>query len=228
MASIKQQAQTKLEIPFLETADIQQLDDRGLVTAVKRGHAQAFRVLFERNNQRILRAAYRITHDQQDAEDALQDSFLRAYLHIKDFDGRSSFSTWLTRIAINSALMILRKKRTSREIPMEYSDASGKMLLVREPADPAPNPEHLYAQGQRRRMLRKAVGGLRPKLRRAIELSHFDECSLRQTAKAMRISTAAVKGRIFHARRSLRKSAVLKPVLESRVRRQTVGLRVAA
>src|SRR5580658_11162162 len=95
------------------------LDERGLVAAAKYGQTVAFDVLCERLAPRILRSLYRITKNREDAEDALQDSFLSAFLHIAEFDGRSTFSTWLTRIAINSALMILRKKRNSQEISLD-------------------------------------------------------------------------------------------------------------
>jgi RNA polymerase sigma factor (sigma-70 family) len=90
--------------------------DESLVEAVKGGHSAAFATLSERYRQQLFRAARRITRSCEDAEDAVQDTLLRAFVHVTDFDGRSSFGTWLTRIAINSALMILRKKRTSPKI----------------------------------------------------------------------------------------------------------------
>lgn len=213
--------------PFI-AASIQSLDEKTLVAAAKRGKGAAFDVLFERYKQMMLRAAVRITQRHEDAEDALQDSFMSAFLHIKDFDGRSSLSTWLTRIAINSSLMILRKRRTSREIPMETTDESGAKLAVREPADPALNPEKQYAQRQRGRMLRKAIGRLRPAIRKAIELRQLEEHSLKQTANMMGISLAAAKARIFHARRALRKSAVLRPINQNYSARRTSRLAVAA
>src|SRR5713101_10117696 len=98
------------------------LSDQSLVEAAKLGHSTAFDTLSERYRQQLFRAAHRITRSREDAEDAVQDSLLRAFLHMTQFDGRSSFGTWLTRIAINSALMILRKKRTSVEIVTDGND----------------------------------------------------------------------------------------------------------
>jgi len=95
------------------------LDEKKLVAAAKSGQSVAFDVICERLAPRIIRSLLRITKNREDAEDAMQDSFLSAFIHIGEFDGRSAFSTWLTRIAINSALMILRKKRTSHEISLD-------------------------------------------------------------------------------------------------------------
>src|ERR1700722_1997956 len=105
--------------------EFERLDDKRLVAAAKYGYTVALDVLCERLAPRILRALYRITKNREDAEDALQDSFLSAFVHIAEFDGRSAFSTWLTRIGINSALMMLRKKRTTREISLDDSADSG-------------------------------------------------------------------------------------------------------
>jgi RNA polymerase sigma-70 factor (ECF subfamily) len=209
-------------------AGILSLDEKTLVAAAKRGQEAAFDILFGRYKQMMLRAALRITQKHEDAEDAVQDSFLSAFLHIKNFDGRSSLSTWLTRIAINSSLMILRKKRTSREMPMESFNEFGEAMPVREPADPSLNPEKQYAQSQRRGMVRLAIGRLRPAIRTAIELRQIEELSLKQTANTMGISLAAAKARIFHARRALRKSAVLRPIKQTYSSRRTSRLAAAA
>jgi RNA polymerase sigma factor (sigma-70 family) len=229
MIELKTSGRTREEkkLPFV-AAGIQTLDERELVLAAKRGQEAAFDVLFERYKQTMLRAALRITQKHEDAEDAVQDSFVSAFLHLKDFDGRSSLSTWLTRIAINSSLMILRKRRTSREMPMETSSESGETMKVWEPVDPAPNPERQYAAGQRGRMVREAVRRLRPAIRRAIELRQLEELSLKQTASQMGISLTAAKARIFHARRALRKSAVLRPINLHYAARRSVRFAAAA
>lgn len=220
-------AQEEKKPPFV-AAGVQRLDERTLVAAAKRGQDSAFDVLFERYKQMMLRAALRITQKHEDAEDAVQDSFLSAFLHLKDFDGRSSLSTWLTRIAINSSLMILRKKRTSRELPMETSSETGEALKIWEPVDPALNPERQYAAGQRGRMVREAVRRLRPAIRTAIELRQLEELSLKQTASKMGISLAAAKARIFHARKALRKSSVLRPINQNYSARRSSRFAVAA
>jgi RNA polymerase sigma-70 factor (ECF subfamily) len=178
--------------------------------AAKGGHPTAFTMLCERYRQQLLRAAHRITKSREDAEDAVQEALMSAFVHLTDFDGRSTFATWLTRIAINSALMILRKKRTSREIAMEGTDDFGTGPLTYQVPDRAPNPERRYAQSEKEKLLRKAVRRLRPTLREVIEIQQLQERSMRETAEAMGISLAAAKGRLFHAKAALRKSPILK------------------
>jgi RNA polymerase sigma-70 factor, ECF subfamily len=92
--------------------------EQALVAAAKQGQVEALGALCQPLARKLIHSAQRITRNREDAEDALQDAFLSAFIHIKNFDGRSSFSTWLTRIAINSALMTLRKKRSSQEVPV--------------------------------------------------------------------------------------------------------------
>jgi RNA polymerase sigma-70 factor (ECF subfamily) len=152
---------------------------------------------------------YRITKNHADAEDALQESFLSAYINLHRFDGRSSFSTWLTRIGINAALMTLRKKRTHRELPIEGPDESGERTTYFETPDHAPNPEERFAKSEREVLVREAVQSLRPTVRKALELGHMQEKSMRETAQVLGISVAAAKARLFHARAALRKSRKL-------------------
>ena len=184
--------------------------EKSLVEAAKGGHSTAFGTLCGRYGQQLLRAAHRITRNREDSEDAVQDALLRAFVHLGDFDGRSSFSTWLTRIAINSALMILRKKRTSLETATVGADDFGMDGPVYEVADRAPNPERQYAQSEEQKILKKAIRSLRPSLREVVEVQQLQERSMRETARAMCISVAAAKGRLFHAKVALRKSSILK------------------
>lgn len=182
------------------------LSDDSLVQAAKSGHSTAFATLSERHRKQIFRAAYRITRSSEDAEDAVQDTLLRAYLHVTDFDGRSSFATWLTRIAINSALMILRKKRASPEIATEYNDDSAAEGPRYEITDSRPNPETCYAQSEAESMLKKAIQRLRPALRVVVQIQQLQERPMRETAEAIGISVTAAKGRLFHAKNALRRS----------------------
>ena len=163
--------------------------------------------------QKLFWAVRRITRNHEDAEDAVQDAFLSAFLHLESFDGRSTFSTWLTRIGINSALMILRKKRNSRKI-CAYGLAEDEPMW--EVPDSAPNPETRYAERERDRLLRSAVHSLRPKIRRALELHAFQDNSLEQTALQLGISVSAAKARVFHAKAALRKSKVLRNISDRR------------
>ena len=194
-------------------------DERRLVAAAKYGQTVAFDVLCERLAPRILRALFRITKNREDAEDALQDSFLSAFLHIREFDGRSAFSTWLTRIAINSALMILRKKRTSHETSLEGSPGSGANPASWEMPDHAANPEKRYAQYERENILRGAISTLRPTIRKVIELQQLQEHSMKETAAIIGISVPAAKARLFHAKIALRKAPRLKSIRAGRATR---------
>ena len=199
--------------------EFERLDDKRLVAAAKYGQTVAFDVLCERLAPRILRALLRITKNREDAEDALQDSFLSAFLHIGEFDGRSAFSTWLTRIAINSALMILRKKRTSRETSLEGSADSGAKPASWEMPDHAANPEKRYAQYERENILRGAISTLRPTIRKVIELQQLQEHSMKETAAIIGISVPAAKARLFHAKIALRKAPRLKSIRAGRTKR---------
>src|ERR1700675_911001 len=167
--------------------EFERLDDKRLVAAAKYGQTVAFDVLCERLAPRILRALFRITKNREDAEDAMQDSFLSAFLHIGEFDGRSAFSTWLTRIAINSALMILRKKRTSHEISFDSSaDADSKSPSWEMP-DRAPNPEKRYAQHEQENILRGAISTLRPTIRKVVERQQLQEHPMKETEATLAI-----------------------------------------
>jgi len=150
-----------------------------------------------------------ITRNHEDAEDAVQDAFLRAFLHLQSFDGRSTFSTWLTRIGINSALMILRKRRNSHEV-MPTKDSENESSW--EATDSTPNPEQEYAEQERLRLLRGAIAGLRPSIRRALEIHALQGRSVEEMASEIGISVCAAKGRLFHARAALRKSKVLRNI----------------
>src|SRR5258708_26347807 len=184
--------------------------EQWLVEAAKNGHCTAFDALSERYRQQLFRAARRITRSIEDAEDAVQDTLLRAFVHMRAFDGRSSFGTWLTRIAINSALMNLRKKRASREIATDYSEEMAADGVRCEISDWRPNPERRYAQSEEESMLKKAIQDLRPALRAVVQIQMLEENSMRETAEAIGISVGATKGRLFHARKALRRSVMSK------------------
>jgi RNA polymerase sigma-70 factor (ECF subfamily) len=149
----------------------------------------------------------RITRNREDAEDAAQECFLNAFVHLKDFDGRSQFATWLTRIAINAALMKLRKNRRAREVPIDEPNPSSEPVAQREFRDGAPDPEERCSLCERKRIVVSAISGLRPRARNVVELIHLQEHSIRETAQILGISTAAVKTRMFRARVTLHRIA---------------------
>ena len=208
--------------------------DSNLLEASKRGQSTAFGALCERYTQQLFRAAHRITRSHEDAEDAVQDAMIRAFVHLRDFDGRSTFATWLTRIAINSALMILRKKRNSYELPMETNDETGAGGFIFEIADHAPNPEKWYARSEEERILKNAIQRLRPTLREVVQMQQLQERPMKEAAKEMGISVAAAKARLFQAKLALRKSSLLKvmnrrrPGVAMRMFVPCAGKRIAA
>jgi RNA polymerase sigma factor (sigma-70 family) len=186
------------------------LSEGSLVEAAKRGHSAAFDTITEPYRKQLFRAAHRITRSCEDAEDAVQDALLSAFLHVKDFNGRSSFGTWLTRIAINSALMILRKKRASWEIATDCNDESVADGLLYKITEHQPNPERRCAQREEEAVLKKAIESLRPALRVVVQIQQLQERSMREAAKTIGISVSATKGRLFHAKKALRKSLIPK------------------
>ena len=178
--------------------------EQTLVVAAKNRDEQAFEALFKRYQQRVLRVVLRYTRVREDAEDIVQLSFHKAFTHLCRFEGKSSFSTWLTRIAINEALMFLRSTNGVREISMDEAGDAGGSATSLEIADSRQDPEGSYLQRERAQVLLLALKDLRPRMRQALELRELAEFSTEQTAEQMGLSVGAVKGRIFHARRKLR------------------------
>jgi len=175
-----------------------------LVVAAKNGDEQAFETLFKRHRQKILRVVLRYAHVREDAEDIVQQSFQKAFVYLHKFEGKSSFSTWLTRIAINESLMLLRHGRALREVPVDdHSEAEGNGASLEMP-DSSPDPEASYLRRERAQILSETLGNLRPGIRKAVELRELAELSTEETARRMGVSVAAVKARVFHARKKLR------------------------
>ena len=141
--------------------------------------------------------------NNEDAEDVAQESFQQAFIHLQNFNGDSRFSTWLSRIAINAALMKLRKKHYLLNVSLDESTAEQPSSRL-DLEDQGLNPEQLYAQIERQRILSEVMKELTPGMRKAIQLRELDERSTEETAQIMGISVTAVKGRVFHGRRKLR------------------------
>jgi RNA polymerase sigma-70 factor, ECF subfamily len=181
------------------------MNDELLVLAAKSGDTTAFVELRRRHATKVLRTIYRVTRNWEDAEDALQDSFLQAYLHLNKFENRSTFASWLTRIAINSALMILRKKRPY-EISIDDTRAGFEAGDKWELRDLRDDPEARYVQIERNEKLRSAILRLRPNLRDVLELQQTQEFSVKELAQVLGISSAAAKSRVLRARTALRAS----------------------
>jgi RNA polymerase sigma-70 factor (ECF subfamily) len=181
-----------------------EMSEAALVSMAKLGDSDAFVVLSRLHSNRILPTIYNITRNWHDAEDALQDAMLRAFSHLKDFQEKSSFSTWLTRIAINSALMILRKRRGCYEIPFYGTGDLGDNYECREVKSPAENPESRLARKEREELLKDAILRLPQILKEVVELRQARGYSTREIAQALGISVPAVKSRLARARLTLR------------------------
>jgi RNA polymerase sigma-70 factor, ECF subfamily len=185
-------------------SDLRATEDATLVAAAKKGEAAAFATLVEQYERRIFSVALRMTRNREDAEDIVQQSFQKAFVHLNSFVGRSSFSTWLTRIAINEALMLLRKNRGLREVLIDDLNGNEETATALEIPDSSPDPEAIYSRREWERMLSSAMNELPHRTRRAIQLYELDERSSKETARIMGISVSALKGRMFHGRRRLR------------------------
>lgn len=190
------------DVEFVD-GSFEAVNDQLLVLTAKSGDFGAFVELRKRHSSKLLGAAYRITRNLEDAEDAVQDSFLKAYLHLDRFEGRSSFGTWLTRIAINSSLMILRKKR-SCEISIDRTNRDSEVSEAWELPDFKEDPELSYMRTEREEMLQSAILRLRPGLRRVIELQQSHDYSTKELAQILGISVPAAKSRLLRARLALR------------------------
>ncbi len=187
-----------------------------LLSDAKRGEPEAFEALCQTLRPRLIKIALRIARNREDAEDAVQDSIMKAFVHINDFHGNSRFSTWLTRIVMNSALMINRKNRSARQISADELPSTGEPGLHFQIPDRSPNPEQTYVERERRTILHSAIRRLRPRIRAVVEMAQFRELPIKETAKVLDISVAAAKGRFFHARATLRKSVTLRAAVKAR------------
>jgi len=188
--------------------------DLDLVQRATANDAAAWDQLYKMCAAKLYRCAIAVLRNREDAKDAVQDCWLRAYTNLKSFQGRSSFSTWLTRIVINSALMILRKKRNECQPRDQDLDGIEKDSLSFQLFSSSPNPEQICAEEERKNLLNAAIANLEPRLRTAVQMGQLRERSLKETAGALGISLAAVKARLFHARVKLRKSPVLKAIVQ--------------
>lgn len=180
-------------------------EEHKLVAAAKNGDSTAFDILCRQSSSMAFKIARRIMRTAEDAEDAVQESFQLAFVHLKNFKGDSRFSTWLTRIVTNAALMRLRKNNGRREFSVEETFEFQPRSLPLDVEDQSLNPEQLCAQAECHWLLCKAVAELSPGMKRVVELRELDERSTQETACIMGMSVGAVKARVFHARRKLRR-----------------------
>jgi RNA polymerase sigma-70 factor (ECF subfamily) len=175
-----------------------------LVEAARAGDIGAFESLVRRYDRSVFRIAQHITQNREDAEDVVQDAFLKAYQNLGQFQGQSKFYTWLVRIAVNEALMRLRRRRPERTVSIDEDIKTDEDSMPREIADWSPNPEQLYTQAELKDLLGKTIQGLPPSFRTVFVLRDVEGLSTEETASALELSVPAVKSRLLRARLQLR------------------------
>ncbi len=179
-------------------------DELALVQAAKGGDVSAFEQLVKRYDRNVFRIAQHITQNREDAEDVVQEAFLKAYNNLKGFQGQSKFYTWLVRIAVNEALMKLRRRKPERTVSLDEDIKTEDDSVPREVADWTPNPEQQYNQAELREILQKTIQGLPPGFRMVFVLRDVEGLSTEETAEALDLSIPAVKSRLLRARLQLR------------------------
>src|SRR5580658_8054158 len=179
-------------------------DELELVAKSRAGDPGAFTTLLRRYEGKIFRLAMNITQNREDAEDVLQESFLKAYEHLDQFLGNSRFYTWIVRIAVNQALMKLRKRRSDRAVSLDEQIDTGEDTVVREIAAWDPDPEQRYSREELHTILSTVIDELAPIYRTVFTLRDVDGLSTEETAEALELSVPAVKSRLLRARLQLR------------------------
>ena len=180
------------------------LDDLSLVHACKEGDVDAFEQLVKRYDAKLLRIAQHITHNREDAEEAVQEAFFKAFRNLSSFQQKSKFSTWLFRITVNESLMKLRRQRRAKEVSIDAGAYAQEPIMADEIADWAPNPEQLYGRFELRNILRKQLQELPPSLRVTFILRDIEGLSTEETAEVLNVTVDAVKARLWRARLDLR------------------------
>jgi RNA polymerase sigma-70 factor (ECF subfamily) len=182
--------------------DIEKDPDHAVVTAAKRGDTHAFEKLMLRHKRKVFAIALRITKNREDAEDVMQESFHKAFLHLGGFQETSQFCTWLTRITCNEAYMLLRRRRRVPEVLPLTPD--GNVTFVPEAfVDQNPNPEESCRRREHSELLTNAINRLGPTIRKTMWLRMVEELSVEETAQLLETSVSAVKSRVCRGRREL-------------------------
>jgi RNA polymerase sigma-70 factor, ECF subfamily len=182
-----------------------QVSEESLVQAGQHGDAQALNTLFHRHQRTLFHSALGIMGNHQDAEDALQDGLLTAFRNLKSFEGRSQFSTWLTRVVINAALMRRRGQAVRPSAAAAESINRDEIPFAERLVSKGPNPEQLFGRLEIREIIKFHIDELAPILRAAFVLRKVREYSTSETAKMLRVSEETLKGRLWRARRQLGK-----------------------
>ena len=188
----------------IQSSGVEPSEELALVRAAKAGDISAFEQLVKRYDRSIFRLAQHITQNREDAEDVVQEAFLKAYQHLPGFQEQSKFYTWLVRIAVNESLMKLRRRRADKTVSLDQEIETEDNSMPREVADWSPNPEQVYGQAELNAILAKTIGGLPGGFRTVFVLRDIEGLSTEETAEALQLSVPAVKSRLLRARLQLR------------------------
>jgi|SRR5579884_730834 RNA polymerase sigma-70 factor (ECF subfamily) len=180
-----------------------ELNEARLIRAGQKGDAQAVETLFRRYQRPLFQTALRVLGNTEDAEDALQDGLLSAYRNLRRFEGRSQFSTWLTRIVINAALMKRRSAKARPAISLDEPPRDDELPAAERFADDSPNPEQLYTGTELREMINENLDQLSPLLRSAFVLREVQGYSTGEAAKKLGVTENTLKARLWRARHQL-------------------------
>src|SRR5947209_10775378 len=180
------------------------IDEGALVAQARQGDTTAFNELVRRYERKIFRLAMHITQNREDAEDVLQETFLKAYEHLDQFKGDAKFYTWIVRIAVNQALMKLRRRKTDKSVSLDETIDTGEDTVVREIAAWGEDPEQQFTREELGEILNTAIESLQPPYRSVFVLRDIEDLSTEETAEALDLSIPAVKSRLLRARLQLR------------------------
>ena len=198
--------------------------DAAAIERTLAGDRDAFRVLVERHSRNVFRLAYRLTGNQHDAEEVVQEAFLRAYQKLEQFEARANFGTWVYRIAANYAIDRMRQRKSeeaNRALPARETEEGAEMDLMSTVPDAAPSPERLAQSGQLAAQMRRALRDLTPAERTAFVMRHWGGSGIEEIAAALNSSASAAKNTVFRSVQKLRKA--LEPFVERRGQAKAMG-----
>jgi RNA polymerase sigma-70 factor (ECF subfamily) len=201
-----------------------EISDAVAVERTLAGEREAYRVLVERHSRYVYRLAYRMTGNPHDAEEVVQEAFLRAYQKLQQFAGNANFGTWVYRIAANYAIDRLRQKKNDearRQAPAKPAEGEPELDLLSQVKDEAPNPERLAGSAQMAEKMKQALEALTPAERTAIVMRHWDGCGIEEIATVLKSNSSAAKNTVFRAVQKLR--IALQPFAESRGAARAAG-----
>jgi RNA polymerase sigma-70 factor (ECF subfamily) len=211
-------------VESMERAETAAISDALAVERTLAGERDAYRILVERHSRNVYQLAYRMMGNRQDAEEVVQEAFLRGYQKLKQFAGNANFGTWVYRIAANHAIDLLRQRKTEdsrREAPGRICEDGSEVDLMSRVTAPGPSPERLAGSSELGAKMNAALGTLTPAERTAIVMRHWDGCAIEEIAAVLKSNANATKNTVFRAVAKLRKA--LEPFAEARGAARAMG-----